>query len=133
MIDSRHTTGSQNSIRSVKLNSLGRNKINYWIVPGTSIAGTPIELINFVCQITGVSYEAMTSKSQKREIADARFLAMYFLYDKFIGKYSLSSIAKMFNLISHATVLNAIKVTKQLVKTDYEFRSMFEKIEAKIK
>ncbi len=122
------------STRLVKSNYRGSDsKINYWAVPGTSIAGTPIELINFVCQITGVSYEYITKKNKERARTDPRFLAMYFLYDKFIGKYSLSAIAKMFNIKSHATVINAIKMTKMLKETDYEFKCMFDKIEEKLK
>jgi len=96
------------------------------------IGETPAEVISFICQITGVSYSDIVSRSRKRKIADSRFLAMYFLYDKFIGKYSLKSIATMFNVNSHSSVINAIKVTKMLVETDHEFKLMFDRIYAKL-
>jgi len=60
-------------------------------------------------------------------------LILSIIYSKFKGKHSLLGIAKMFNLVSHATVLHSIKSAKNLQETDYEFRQMFEKIEDKIK
>jgi hypothetical protein len=134
MITSKHIPGSKNATLSGRSSSLGTviSKLNYWTVPGTSICGHPIELINFVSHVTGIPYSDIVSKSQKDEIMDARHLAMYFIYAKFRGKYSLKSIAGMFGLISHATVLHSVKVTKNLRETDYEFRVLFEKIQEKI-
>jgi len=39
----------------------------------------------------------------------------------------------MFNVISHATVINALKKVKALRETNYEFRKTFDRIDSKLK
>jgi len=120
-------------IQSAGLNGRGANKLNYWILPGTIITDHPMQLINYICDITGISYADITSKKRDGHIIDIRHLIIYFLHNRFKDKYCLTDIANFVNLKSHSSALHSIRVTNNLKQTDRDFRALFESIEKRLK
>jgi chromosomal replication initiator protein len=75
--------------------------------------------------------ELMISKTRKREIVQARQLAMYF--SKKMTKSSLATIGLHCGNKDHATVLHACRTVNNLIETDKTFRGYVEELEKKIK
>ncbi|MFV0289767.1 MAG: chromosomal replication initiator protein DnaA [Mangrovibacterium sp.] len=84
-----------------------------------------------VCEHLNVTSNDILSKTRKREIVQARQLAMYFA--KNMTTQSLASIGSQIGNKDHATVLHACKAVKNLVETDKDFKSTFVNIEQKLK
>ena len=83
-----------------------------------------------VCEYFKVKMEDIQSKTRKRDVVQARQLAMYFA--KQYTKASLASIGKQIGKRDHATVLHACKTVKNLQETDKQFRGYIEDISRKI-
>jgi chromosomal replication initiator protein len=75
--------------------------------------------------------DLMVSRTRKREIVQARQIAMYF--SKKLTKASLASIGLHCGNKDHATVLHACRTVNNLVETDKQFRTYIDEIEKKIK
>lgn len=84
-----------------------------------------------VCDYFSMSVDALQAKTRKREIVQARQIAMYF--SKSLTKYSLASIGSQIGSKDHATVLHACKTVNNLKETDKNFRQYVEEIEKKLK
>ncbi len=84
-----------------------------------------------VCDYFNMPVEALQAKTRKREIVQARQIAMYF--SKSLTKYSLASIGAQIGSKDHATVLHACKTVNNLKDTDKNFRLFVEDIEKKLK
>jgi chromosomal replication initiator protein len=84
-----------------------------------------------VCDYFNMSVDALQAKTRKREIVQARQIAMYF--SKSLTKYSLASIGAQIGSKDHATVLHACKTVTNLKDTDKNFRQFVEDIEKKLK
>ena len=84
-----------------------------------------------VCDYFNLSPDLLQSKTRKREIVQARQIAMYF--SKSLTKSSLASIGAMIGGKDHATVLHACKTVNNLMDTDKRFKSQIESIEKKLK
>ncbi len=84
-----------------------------------------------VCDYFSMSIDAINSKTRKREIVQARQLAMYFA--KKHTKSSLATIGLHCGNKDHATVLHACRTINNLVETDKQFRIYVEEIDKKIK
>jgi chromosomal replication initiator protein len=84
-----------------------------------------------VCDYFSLSFELINSKTRKREIVQARQLAMYFA--KKHTKSSLATIGLHCGNKDHATVLHACRTVVNLIETDKQFRSYVEDLEKKIK
>lgn len=82
------------------------------------------EIRDMVCDFYGVSLESLLSESRKREIVQARQVAMYFA--KIKTKDSLTTIGTTIGKRNHATVLHACKTVQDLIDTDKSFRSSIE-------
>jgi chromosomal replication initiator protein len=78
-----------------------------------------------------IPMETMHSKTRKREIVQARQIAMYF--SKSMTKSSLTTIGFQIGGKDHATVLHACKTINNLIDTDKKFRTQIEEIEKKLK
>jgi chromosomal replication initiator protein len=78
----------------------------------------------------GLPLEAIHSKTRKREIVQARQLAMYF--SKKMTKASLATIGLHCGNKDHATVLHACRTVNNLIETDKQFRNYVEEIDKKI-
>ena len=84
-----------------------------------------------VCDYFSMTVDALQAKTRKREIVQARQIAMYF--SKSLTKYSLASIGAQIGSKDHATVLHACKTVNNLKDTDKNFRQFVEDIEKKLK
>ncbi|NLZ94691.1 MAG: chromosomal replication initiator protein DnaA [Bacteroidales bacterium] len=80
-----------------------------------------------VCEYFNIKRDLIQSKSRKREIVQARHVAMYFT--KAHTELSLAQIGSHIGKRNHATVLHACKTVKGLIKVDKTFRSNVEEIE----
>lgn len=78
-----------------------------------------------------IPVDLMHSKTRKREIVQARQIAMYF--SKILTKSSLATIGSQIGGKDHATVLHACKTVNNLSDTDKRFRVFIEDIEKKLK
>ena len=84
-----------------------------------------------VCSFFNLSSESLMSKTRKREIVQARQIAMYL--SKSHTKASLASIGAQIGGKDHATVLHACKTVKDLIETDKHFRQYIVEIERRLK
>ena len=87
-------------------------------------------IINVVCDRLNISREQFAETTRKREIVQARQLAMYF--SKKYTKTSLTIIGKKCGNKDHATVLHACKTVENLIETDKKFKKLAIEIEKKI-
>lgn len=100
------------------------------------VKNTPREITveyiqKMVCDYFSIPVEKMQSKTRKREIVQARQLAMYF--SKNYTKSSLAAIGSKCGNKDHATVLHACKTVKNLAETDKNFKKYVDEIENIIK
>ncbi|OFX20706.1 MAG: chromosomal replication initiation protein DnaA [Bacteroidetes bacterium GWA2_31_9b] len=84
-----------------------------------------------VCDYFNLPTDVLQSKTRKREIVQARQIAMYF--SKTLTKSSLASIGSQIGGKDHATVLHACKTVNNLMDTDKRFKGQIESIEKKLK
>ncbi len=84
-----------------------------------------------VCDYFNLPVNQLQTKTRKREIVQARQLAMYF--SKNLTKSSLASIGSQIGNKDHATVLHACKTVNNLIDTDKSFRHFVDEIERKLK
>lgn len=83
-----------------------------------------------VCGHFHITPETLQAKTRKREIVQARQLAMYFC--KNYTKASLSYIGNQIGKKDHATVLYACKAVADLMETDRKFKMEVEEIQRKL-
>jgi len=84
-----------------------------------------------VCTYFSLSQDNMLSKSRKREVVQARQIAMYL--SRQLTKDSLASIGAQIGGKDHATVLHAYNTVCDLMDTDKHFRQYVSDIEKKLK
>ena len=82
-----------------------------------------------ICDYFDLSIDTLKSKTRKRNIVQARQLAMYF--SKQLTKSSLANIGAKCGGKDHATVLHACKTVNNLVETDKDFRSYVQELDKK--
>ncbi len=78
-----------------------------------------------------IPIDKINSSTRKREIVQARQLAMYF--SKSYTKHSLATIGSKLGKKDHATVLHACKTVKNLYDTDRDFKKHFDEIDSILK
>ncbi len=83
-----------------------------------------------VCDYFDMTVEMLQDKTRKREIVQARQIAMFF--SKNMTKHSLASIGAHIGNKDHATVLHACKQVNNLRETDKNFRQYVEDIEKRL-
>jgi chromosomal replication initiator protein len=83
-----------------------------------------------VCDYFDLPIELMKSKTRKREVVQARQIAMFFA--KKMTKSSLANIGAHCGGKDHATVLHACRTVNNLSETDKSFRSYLEDLEKKL-
>ena len=83
-----------------------------------------------VCDYFGLPVDQIHTKTRKREVVQARQVAMYF--SKKHTKSSLATIGMQCGNKDHATVLHACKTIANLIDTDKQFRSYANEIDRKI-
>ncbi|MBN2347204.1 MAG: chromosomal replication initiator protein DnaA [Bacteroidales bacterium] len=84
-----------------------------------------------VCDYFDIGVDMLQSKTRKREIVQARQVAMFF--SKSLTKSSLATIGSQIGGKDHATVLHACKTVNNLLDTDRHFKNQIEDIEKKLK
>ncbi|MDR0333965.1 MAG: chromosomal replication initiator protein DnaA [Dysgonamonadaceae bacterium] len=88
---------------------------------------TPQRIQETVCNFYNIKRELIQSASRKREIVQARQVAMYFT--KQLTELSLSQIGIQIGNRNHATVLHACNTVKDLTEVDKSFCSDIKEIE----
>lgn len=83
-----------------------------------------------VCDYFDLPMELLKSKTRKREVVQARQIAMYF--SKKMTKSSLANIGMHCGGKDHATVLHACKTVNNLIDTDKRFRNYIDELNKKI-
>ncbi len=89
------------------------------------------DIIAAVCNHFGLETSEIHTKSRKREVAQARQIAMYLA--KNYTDYSMTKIGKLIGNKHHATVLYACKTVEELKEVDKAFRTEIEEIQAALK
>ncbi len=84
-----------------------------------------------VCNYFNLPIDQIQTKTKKREIVQARQVAMFF--SKSLTKASLATIGTQIGGKDHATVLHACKTVNNLIETDKRFRIQIDEIEKKLK
>ena len=83
-----------------------------------------------VCDYFDLPIELLKSRTRKREVVQARQIAMYFA--KKMTKSSLANIGMHCGGKDHATVLHACRTVNNLNETDKTFRKYLEDLEKKL-
>jgi chromosomal replication initiator protein len=83
-----------------------------------------------VCDYFDLEIELLKSKTRKRNVVQARQIAMYFA--KNMTKSSLSSIGAHCGGKDHATVLHACRTVNNLIETDKKFKASVQDLQKKI-
>ncbi len=83
-----------------------------------------------VCDYFDLQIDTMKSKTRKREVVQARQIAMFFA--KSMTKSSLATIGMHCGGKDHATVLHACRTVNNLMDTDKRFKAYIEELEKKI-
>jgi chromosomal replication initiator protein len=115
--------------------SMNKKEINIELANGILqkfVKSTPREItIEHIQRTVGeyfnISIDKINSSTRKREIVQARQLAMYF--SKSYTKHSLASIGSKLGNKDHATVLHACKTVRNLYDTDRDFKKNFDEID----
>jgi chromosomal replication initiator protein len=84
-----------------------------------------------VCDYFSLTTDSLHLKTRKREVVQARQIAMYF--SKNLTKSSLAAIGTQIGGKDHATVLHACRTVANLKDTDKNFRVYLDEIENKLK
>lgn len=87
-------------------------------------------IIKTVCEHLSIDFDRFNSSERKREIAQARQIAMYL--SKQHTKAPLTTIGSAIGGRNHATVLHSCKAVSNLIETDKQFRRTVEEIEKKV-
>lgn len=83
-----------------------------------------------VCDYFDLPLELLKSKTRKREVVQARQIAMFFA--KNMTKSSLATIGMHCGGKDHATVLHACRTVNNLMETDKRFKNYISELERKI-
>ncbi len=83
-----------------------------------------------VCDYFDIEMEILKSKTRKREIVQARQIAMYF--SKKLTKSSLANIGAHCGGKDHATVLHACRTVNNLAETDKQFKAYLSDLDKKL-
>jgi len=88
------------------------------------LEGKKADLIKrIVSKVFEVSKEDIEGKSRKREVCEARFVAMKILKDN--SQFSLKKVGKMFGSRDYSTVIYAIDMVEDLNLTDLTFKDLY--------
>ncbi len=89
------------------------------------------QILDTVCQFYNVDQRMVSSKSRKREYAQARQISMFL--SKKLTDQSFSRIGLLIGKKDHATVLHACKTIKGLIEMDKNLRTQIDEIEKQLK
>lgn len=89
------------------------------------------DIINSVCKHFGLETSAIYTKSRKREVVQARQIAMYLAKNN--TELSAAKIGTLIGNKDHATVLHACKTIKELREVDKTFRAEVDDIQSALR
>lgn len=101
------------------------------VVNCESKAVTVDDIITTVCRHFNLDASVIHTKSRKREVVQARQIAMYLA--KKNTDFSTAKIGTLIGNKDHATVLHACKTIKELTEVDKSFRAEIDEIQADLK
>lgn len=96
-----------------------------------SKAVTIDHIIQTVCSHFGLEPATIHTKSRKREVVQARQIAMYLAKNN--TDFSTSKIGTLIGNKDHATVLHACKTVRELREVDKAFKSELDEIQAELR
>jgi len=111
------------------------NKISYWAYPSiisrkstsSRDEATALSIIKRVCEDTGILKCLLEGRTRKREVVEARQIAMFFIKKK--THMSLKGIGLLFGGRDHSTVIHANQTVTDLIEYDKKFQQKVEMIE----
>lgn len=106
---------------------LARSIVGHVVEKGRKLV-TVEQIVGIVCQHYQIEAATIQTRSRKREVVQARQVAMY-LAKKYTN-LSTSKIGSMIGNRDHATVMHACKAVKELVEVDKAFSAGVAKIQA---
>ena len=89
------------------------------------------DILKVVCKHFDLEPSAIHTKSRKREVVQARQIAMYLAKNH--TDFSTSKIGKFIGNKDHATVLHACKTVKGQLEVDKSFHAEVQEIESLLK
>lgn len=111
----------------------GKSVLIQYIITETELPEKPLEVIiqtviEEVCMHFNITADALTGKSQKRKIANPRFIAFNLLFSFGVSKSKIGRIFKR----SHATVISGLKSFQDYYDTEDEFKNNYDFLYNKI-
>src|SRR5690606_453124 len=88
------------------------------------------EIQRITCEYFGIPEDLVRAKTRKREVVQARQIAMYFC--KQLTQHSLKTIGLHFGGRDHSTVIHANQSVEDQLETDPKMRDMIEEIRHRI-
>ena len=83
-------------------------------------------IISQVCFVYGISEKELKSNTRRREIVDARAVAMYLMRKKLsVNQSTFEYIGKEFGK-DHATAIHSIRKVDNLLQSDKKFKAKME-------
>lgn len=96
------------------------------LIRETRINLTIEEIQRITCQYFSISEDLVRAKTRKREVVQARQVAMYF--SKQLTQHSLKTIGLHFGGRDHSTVIHSCQSVENQIETDPKFREMLDEI-----
>lgn len=100
------------------------------LITDTRVTLTIDQIQHLVCTYFGISEDLIRAKTRKREVVQARQVAMHFC--KKLTGHSLKTIGLHFGGRDHSTVIHANQSVENQIDTDPKFKDMIEEISNKI-
>ena len=100
------------------------------MIKDTRVNLTIEEIQRIVCEYFDIGEDLVRAKTRKREVVQARQVAMYFA--KQLTQHSLKTIGLHFGGRDHSTVIHANQSVENQIETNPKFREMIEEIRHKI-
>ena len=100
------------------------------LIMETSVNLTIDQIQEIVCEYFDMDQDLVRAKTRKREVVQARQVAMYFA--KQLTQHSLKTIGLQFGGRDHSTVIHANQSVNNQIETNNKFREMVDEIRHKI-
>ena len=100
------------------------------LIKDTRVNLTIDEIQRVACEYFNISEDLVRGKTRKREVVQARQVAMYF--SKQLTQHSLKTIGLHFGGRDHSTVIHANQSVEDQIDTDPKFKSMIEEIRQRL-
>lgn len=88
------------------------------------------QIQQITCEYFGISEDLVRDRTRKREVVQARQVAMYF--SRQLTKHSLKTIGLKFGGRDHSTVIHAVESVENQMETDPHFLNVIEELQHKL-